>query len=287
MVRAARPHQWSKNVLVFAPPLLAHHLQPAVLGKALLAFLAFGCVASSGYVLNDLVDLEADRAHPEKRLRPFASGALPIPVAWVFGPALLLAGFALAALVTPALVLVLAGYLGATVLYSSWLKRRVVADVIGLAGLYTLRLFAGAAATGAPVSEWFAIFSMFLFTSLALVKRAAELHEAEGDVAGRGYVAADREVVLGFGAASASGSVLVLALYVNSPEVRRLYAHPGALWVLCPLALYWTARLWIDARRGLITGDPLHHALTQRVTWVVGAIAGAVLVAGSGALGGW
>lgn len=281
VARALRLQQWSKNVLVFTPAVLAHRMETNVLGASLVAFVAFGCVASAGYVLNDLLDLESDRAHPTKRTRPFASGALSPRVAWTIGPAALAAGFALAALLPATLGLVLGAYLAGTFLYSCWLKRLVMADVIGLAGLYTLRLFAGAAATGVPVSEWLATFSMCLFVSLALVKRAAELQAGKAALPGRGYAAEDRDVVLAFGAASSIGAVVVLALYVTSHEVRRLYAHPAALWALCPLALYWGARIWTDARRGLISGDPLHHALTRRETWVVAGLGALALAAGT------
>lgn len=281
VARALRLHQWSKNVLVFAPAFLAHRFEAAILWRSVAAFIAFGCVASAGYVLNDLLDVESDRAHPTKRNRPFASGALSPQVGWALGPAVLAAGVAFAARLPPALGLVLGAYLAGTFLYSYWLKRLVMADVIGLAGLYTLRLFAGAAATGVPVSEWLATFSMCLFVSLALMKRAAELEGGARALPGRGYGADDRDVVLAFGAASSGSAVLVLALYVTSQEVRRMYAHPEALWALCPLALYWGARLWIDARRGHIAGDPLLHALTRRQTWVVAALAGLALAVGT------
>lgn len=281
IARALRLHQWSKNVLVFAPAVLAHRFEAAIVRRSLVAFVAFGCVASAGYVLNDLLDVESDRAHPTKRHRPFASGALSPAVGWALGPAVLAAGFAFASTAAPGLGLVLGAYLAGTLLYSYVLKRLVIADVIALAGLYTLRLFAGAAATGVAVSEWLATFSMCLFVSLALMKRAAELQGGASALPGRGYGADDRAVVLAFGVASNISAVLVLALYVTSHEVRRLYAHPDALWALCPLALYWGARLWIDAQRGHITGDPLIHALTRRETWVVAALAGLALAAGT------
>jgi 4-hydroxybenzoate polyprenyltransferase len=281
VLRALRIHQWSKNLLVFAPGALAHRFDGATLVESLLAFVAFGCVASAGYVLNDLLDLEADRAHPVKRHRPFASGALPVKAGWALGPAALAAGIGLAALAPRELGLVLGAYLAGTFLYSYWLKRKVMADVVGLAALYTVRIFAGAAATGVPVSEWLAMFSGFVFASLALVKRSAELQAGCGPLRGRGYSRDDADVLLAFGAASGCASVLVLALYVTSHDVRRLYTHPAVLWALCPLALYWLSRVWIDARRGLIKGDPILHALTRSQTWVVAALAAAVLVVGT------
>jgi 4-hydroxybenzoate polyprenyltransferase len=198
-------------------------------------------------------------------------------VAKLLAPALLAAGGAVAAVLPPAFALLLGAYFVATLAYSLALKRKVVADVIALAGLYTSRLFAGALATGVPVSEWLATFAMFLFLSLALVKRASELLRAESETPGRGYQAVDLHVVLAMGTSSAFLAVLVLALYVSSDHVRLLYARPIWLWGLCPTVLYWTGRIWIDARRGKIEGDPLYHALTHRVTWA-SAAAGAVFL---------
>jgi 4-hydroxybenzoate polyprenyltransferase len=276
-VRALRLHQWSKNVLVLAAPVLGHRLEPAVLGKALLAVLAFSLVASAVYVGNDLVDREEDRLHPRKRRRPFASGALPTAAGMALVPALLAAG-ALAAWPLPAaFVVLLAGYLAASLAYGLLVKRLVVIDVLVLAGLYTARIWAGALATGVPVSEWLASFSMFLFLSLAFLKRASELMAVEGDAPGRGYRAADREQVFTLGTASGYISVLVLALYLSSRDVARLYSHPARLWLLCPLLLYWVSRLWIQARRGEVHDDPVVHALQDPGSYAVGALSALVV----------
>lgn len=196
-------------------------------------------------------------------------------------PALMAGGFALSALLTHQFTMVLVGYAVATTAYSFALKRVPVADVLLLAGLYTLRIFGGAAATGVPVSEWLASFSMFLFLSLAFLKRGSELLAVEGAPAGRGYHAVDREPVFAMGTASGYVSVLVLALYVSGPEVRRLYPSPAWLWGLCPLVLYWVSRLWLLARRGHVTDDPVVVALRDRTTWVVGALAVLVLWLGT------
>lgn len=279
LVRLLRLEQWSKNLLVFVAPFLGHRLELAVLARAALAFLAFGLVASATYVLNDAVDVEADRQHARKRFRPIASGAVPVRVAYALVPALLAGGAALAFLLPPAFRVLLLAYLLATVVYSAWLKRLVFADVLVLASFYTARLFAGSFATGVPVSEWLATFSMFLFLSLALMKRSTEILATTGEIAGRGYRADDHDVVLAMGTGSAYLSVLVLALYVSSDTVRTLYAHPHWLWALCPLVLYWTSRLWIRARRGLVHGDPLAHALADPVTWAIAAVGAAVILA--------
>lgn len=280
-LQALRPHQWAKNALVFVPLLGAHRLgDPPTLAAALLAFVAFDLVASAAYVVNDLVDVDADRAHPEKRLRPFASGALAPWHGGALVAALLAGGAALAARLPPSFALLLAGYFVATLAYSCWLKRQVALDVLLLAGLYTVRMFAGGFATGVPVSEWLASFSMFLFLSLAFVKRASELARSERALPGRGYRAEDREVVFTMGITAGYLSVLVLALYVSSNDVRRLYARPAWLWALCPLVLYWVSRLWVRARRGEVHHDPLIFALRDPATWAVGVLAAVAVALG-------
>lgn len=281
-IRALRLHQWAKNVLVFLPMIAAHRVgDPRALGASLLAFLAFGVVASAVYVVNDLADLEADRAHPRKRGRPFASGALPVGAAYLLVPLLVGGGAALAVALPVEFRVLLGGYVLVTFAYSFGLKRWPIADVVVLAALYTARIFAGAFATGIPVSEWLASFSMFLFLSLAFLKRASELASAAKDPEGRGYRLVDGEGVATMGISAGYLSVLVLALYVSSPEVRRLYAHPVWLWALCPLVLCWVSRLWLRARRGEVHDDPVLFALKDPVTYLVGALGGGVLLLGT------
>lgn len=274
LVRQLRFYQWAKNALLFIPLLGAHRLADRNLwGRNLLAFVTFGLVASSVYVLNDLRDLEADRRHPRKRFRPLASGALPIAAGKALVPALLVAGAALALQLPREFGFLLAGYWVATLGYSLGLKKRPILDVAILAGLYTVRIYAGSAATGVPVSEWLASFAMFLFLSLAFVKRAAELVAAEEALPGRGYRPDDLGPVFAMGIASGYTAVLVLALYISSPDVRRLYAHPGWLWLLCPLVLYWVSDLWLRAHRNEVDDDPLIFALRNRSSWIVLALA--------------
>lgn len=278
VLRLLRPHHWAKNVLVFAPITAAHLVgDRARLLASVVGFFAFSFAASAAYVLNDAVDVAVDRAHPSKRTRPFASGVLPRWSAWIIGPGA--AGVALA--LTLALPwrfgAVLAVYVAATLAYSLWLKRRLVVDVLVLAALYTIRIFAGGLAADVPVSEWLATFSMFLFLSLAFLKRASELHDARDAIPGRGYVPEDREAILAMGTSAGYIATLVLALYVSSHDIRRLYARPEWLWGLCPLVLYWLSRLWIQARRGEVQEDPLLYALKFRATWAV-ALAAAALV---------
>ncbi|HSN15187.1 MAG TPA: UbiA family prenyltransferase [Anaeromyxobacteraceae bacterium] len=280
-VRALRPHQWAKNVLLFAPALAAHRMgDGATISRALAAFAAFGAAASAGYLLNDLRDVHADRAHPRKRHRPIASGALSAGSARALALLLVAAAAAISWRLPAGFAAVLAAYVATTAAYSFGLKRRPVLDVLLLAGLYTLRLFAGAEATGTPVSEWFASFSMFVFLSLALLKRTAELSRATVVPPGRGYRLEERSLLSAMGVAAAFVSVLVLALYVSSEAVTRLYSYPRWLWLLCPIVLYWLSRLWLVAFRGEMDDDPVLFALRDRESLVTAVAAAAVVWAG-------
>jgi len=277
-VRALRPHQWAKNVLVLAPMLAAHRaLEPAVLLGCLLAFIAFSLCASSVYVLNDMLDLEADRGHPRKSNRPFASGDLPLAAGFVMFPALLLVGGIVAAFLPFKFQLSLLAYYAVTVAYSSFLKRFLLIDAVSLAGLYTLRIIAGAGAAEVPLSFWLLLLSVFLFLSLAFVKRYAELdllrRQQRLQALGRGYRVEDLAVLQSFGTASGYLSVLVLALYINSPDVQALYHHPKFIWTLCVLILYWISRVWMTAHRGGMHDDPVVYALRDRVSLGIGVVA--------------
>jgi len=268
-LKAARIRQWLKNLLVFIPLILAHQVtEPELLAKAVTAFLAFGLCASSVYLLNDLLDLQSDRLHPSKRRRPFASGRVPLMWGIAAAPILLLAGAALALTVSLEFLGVLAGYYLITLAYSLRLKRAAIIDVLVLASLYTLRIAAGAIAVNTTVSFWLLAFSMFIFLSLALAKRYSELvlliSEGRTDVSGRGYRACDAESIFQFGTTSAYMAVMVMALYINSPEVRDLYTHPQVIWLLCPLLLYLLSRVWLLARRQELDEDPLVFALEDR-----------------------
>ena len=271
-IRALRPHQWLKNALVFVPMLAAHQLTGPTLAQSLLAFVVFSLVASSVYLLNDLLDLSADRAHPRKRLRPLAAGALPLLHGTLMAPALLLAGLVLALPLGTDFVLVMAAYYIATLAYSLSLKRKLIIDICLLAGLYTLRIAAGAAATGIDLSVWLLAFSIFFFFSLAAVKRQAELVDgAETGTThahGRGYAVADMPVVSSMAIASGYLSVLVMALYIYSPEVRTLYVRPEALWGICLVLLYWISRMVMMTHRGHMHDDPIVFALRDRVSLI-------------------
>jgi 4-hydroxybenzoate polyprenyltransferase len=281
-LKALRVHQWAKNVLLFVPLLAAHKgLQGPLLLQALLGFVSFSLCASSVYVLNDMLDLDSDRKHPTKRRRPFASGALSVRMGLWMAPALLAAGAAVAVLLPPHFAALLATYYAITLAYSLYLKQVMMLDVLLLAGLYTVRIFGGALAVGVPTSDWLLSFSMFLFLSLALVKRLSEVRRlrlsSEAAAPGRGYLAADYEQLASLGVASGYLSVLVLALYITSKEVTVLYTHPKRLWLLCPLMLYWVGRVWLLAHRGQVNEDPLVFALRDRLSYGVGLVGAVVL----------
>jgi 4-hydroxybenzoate polyprenyltransferase len=287
VLRALRPLQWVKNLLLFVPVVLDHRVfDTGALARAGLAFAAFSLAASGAYLLNDILDLEADRRHPSKRFRPLAAGRLSVRTGMALVPvlstlALVLAGFGLSRRFLALLVL----YVVATTAYSSQLKRVAVLDVVVLAGLYTLRVMAGVAATGVRFSTWLLAFSMFLFLSLAFVKRYAELsgalQEGAGTARRRGYLPEDREWLGSMGGASGYISVLVLALYINSEQVVTLYRRPLALWLVCPLLLFWIGRMWLLAYRGRIHEDPIVATVRDPVSYVVGVLVGAVLMLAS------
>lgn len=276
-IEALRPYQWLKNLLVFLPLLGAHETEPRLWGNALIAFVGFCLMASAVYVINDLLDLQSDRQHERKRFRPFASGAVPIAHGAPLATLLLLLAVALAVGAgLPKLLAVLLIYFAGTLAYSLWLKRLLVVDIAMLAGFYTLRLIAGGLSTGRELSPWMLAFSCFVFLSLAAVKRQTELigRAAEGEtdaLAGRAYRISDLPVVEMMAIASGFISVLVLALYIDSPEVRLLYASPLKLYAVCPVLLYWISRIVMLAHRGDMHDDPLLFAVRDRISLGCGA----------------
>lgn len=287
-IRAVRPHQWLKNLLVFVPMMTAFALTDATIWlHAVEAAMAMCLAASAGYLVNDLLDMQPDRRHPRKRERPFASGALA-PSHGFFGAALILLVACLLALSINGKVLFwLLLYLGSTLLYSFWLKRQPMFDVVTLAGLYTLRVEIGAAATGIEVSFWLRAFTIFVFLSLALIKRCGELvserERGEQTSSGRGYGIGDIEVLQPMGVAASVAAVLVLALYVSTPDVEIRYATPKLLWLAMVALLVWLGRLWIDTARGNMHDDPLVHALTDTIgRWLLIFICSVFVVAAFG-----
>ncbi len=277
-IQALRLHQWVKNLLIFVPLLSAHlWFERDAIIQTVIAFFAFSLCASSVYLLNDLMDLPSDREHPRKRHRPFAAGVLPLAGGLALVPVLLIGAFALSLLLPERFTLVLAGYFALTLAYTFVLKRIEIIDVVVLACLYTSRIIAGAVAIPVAASFWLLAFTMFVFLSLALVKRYAELvlmrDRQATTAAGRGYHTDDLPLLGALGVASGYLSVLVLALYVNSStEAMDLYAHPKLLWLLCPLLLYWISRAWMLTHRGRMHDDPLLFAVRDRGSQIILAL---------------
>jgi 4-hydroxybenzoate polyprenyltransferase/phosphoserine phosphatase len=283
-LKALRPHQWVKNVLVFVPIFLAHQLDLATLFMGLMGFIAFSLTASSVYVINDLLDLNADRAHPRKCKRPFAAGSVPIQHGTGLAAGLLSAGAVLSLLVGPVFLLVLALYFAATTGYSLYFKRRMVIDICVLSGLYTMRIIAGGVAASVAISVWLLAFSVFFFFALAAIKRQAELvdNAKAGKLAptGRGYRVDDLAIVSQMSIASGYVSVMVLALYINSPAVSLLYANPPVLWGICLVLLFWISWIAMVTHRGEMHDDPIVFAVKDRISRICGfLIVGFVLLA--------
>jgi len=279
MIRALRLSQWTKNLLLAVPLVMSHELgNPGLWGKLGCAFIAFGCCASSGYLLNDLLDLEADRHHPRKRHRPFASGQSPLPIGLAGFLGLLVVGLGLAAWTVPGpFIGWLALYLVLTFTYSVYCKRQLIVDAIFLAALYTLRVIAGGAVVEVDPTRWLLAFAMFFFLSLAFAKRYAELRRLADEnlthAKGRSYVVEDLEVVGNLGVTSGYLSVLVFTLYLNSsPVVPQLYPRSEILWLISPVLLYWISRVWLLVRRGVLHEDPVVFTLTDRISYVCGGL---------------
>ncbi len=286
LARVLRMHQWAKNLLLFMAPLAAHILPDADLAVSLvLAFCAFSLCASAVYVANDLLDLDSDRHHPRKRRRPFASGRVPVAAGVLLAPLLLAGALLLAFQVGIAFVGWLLVYFALTCAYSWGLKRLVIIDCLVLAMLYTMRIIAGAAAADIPLSFWLLAFSAFLFLSLAFVKRYAELEVQAGigreRAHGRGYLTSDAPLVQSLGVMSGFAAVVVLALYLNSDSVLRLYHSPEFMWCAVPVMLFWVSWIWMKAHRGQMHDDPLLFALRDRASLAAGVLFFAVLMLGS------
>jgi 4-hydroxybenzoate polyprenyltransferase len=274
VLKAVRLQQWAKNLLIFVPLLLSHALSVGKLLTAFAAFCCFSLTASAAYIVNDLLDIEADRRHPRKRMRPFASGDLPAFTGVTIAVLFLLVGLVGGQFLAGGFYGWLLLYLATTLAYSGYLKRIALVDVLVLSGLYILRLQAGSAATHTPISHWLAGFSMFLFLSLAIVKRFSELENLRASNAtpsnGRGYLLADLPQMRSFGTASAFAAVVVFANYISGLDVAKLYHQPGRLWLITPLMILWLCRVWLLASRGELDEDPVAFALTDRMSQLIG-----------------
>ena len=282
-LKALRVHQWLKNLLLFVPLLAAHQFGNfQSLATLTLAFISFSLCASSVYIINDLLDLESDRRHPRKKNRPFASAKLPISLGLVVALALIGSSVALGAVVGEEFLVILLLYLSLTVAYSMALKRLVLIDCLTLATLYTVRIIAGAVAVSVSLSFWLLAFSVFMFFSLALVKRYAELKvqilEAKSFAHGRGYVVSDAPLLQTLGVTSGYISALVLALYVQSEDIFSLYAQPLAIWLVLPILLFWVSWVWLKAERGEMHDDPIVFAAKDKASLVVAALTAVTFV---------
>lgn len=286
IVRVVRVKHWIKNALVFVPLLTSHQLvDVALLLKGTYAFIAFSLVASSVYLFNDLIDLNNDRHHHQKKHRPFASGELSLLAGLIMIPVLLIGGILVSLLLPPAFLFTLLCYYAFNIAYSLFLKQALLVDVLSLATFYAARVFAGGVATGIMPSQWLLAFSVFIFLSLAFAKRVSELQflrQNKKEIArGRGYVPNDLEQLASLGATSGYIAVLVFALYISSPDVNQLYRYPEILWLVCPLLLYWTSRLWLLVHRQQIPEDPIVFVLKDHVSWVIGLALAVILLVAS------
>lgn len=276
VIRALRCYQWCKNALVFVPVITAHaYLNRQAVTGATLMLIAWCLVASGIYVTNDLLDLEADRRHPTKRLRPFASGDLPLLFGIILGPLLLLAGTVVASAISWACGVAIVSYIAVSTAYSFHLKKRSLVDVFTLAFLFTIRVVGGGYASGYPATIWLLAFTIFLFLGLAFLKRCSELVRIQAlgrkHMGSRGYGVVDLPILQMFGVASAFVAIVVFALYVNSTVAVAQYAWPGALWGVAPCLLLWLCRLWLATARGEMHDDPIVYSMKDWVSWMVGA----------------
>lgn len=295
-LRAIRLHQWAKNTLIFVPLVLAHAWTLPTVAGGIVAFISFGLCASATYIINDLLDIEADRRHPRKRRRPFAAGDISAIAGVAAVVVMMLAAFALALLV-PQVILRLPGHHGVllpyyflewlavytvtTLTYSMYVKRVLLLDVFVLSGLYTVRMLAGSAATTTPISEWLGAFSVFFFLSLAFVKRFSELESLRerggAAAAGRGYHIGDLEQLRAFGTGSMFAAVLVATLYISNPQTGLLYGHVLRLWLVIPILLLWLSQVWMLASRGQMHDDPVVWAITSKRSWLLGGLIAVVV----------
>jgi 4-hydroxybenzoate polyprenyltransferase len=277
-----RVHQWAKNVLVFVPLVTSQRFDLLAFGEAIAAFLAFSLSAAAIYVLNDLVDLDADRKHPSKRFRPLAAGTVSITRAIAVIPALLIVAFTVALAFAPAFAVVLFAYVSLTTAYTFVLKRKMLVDVVALAVLYTIRVIGGAVAISVPMSEWLLAFSMFIFAALALIKRyvelAARIDKDLSEPTNRNYRKSDLQIVSALAASAGFNAVTVFALYISSDAVRPYYQHPKALWLICPILMYWLARALMMAHRRLMDDDPIIFALRDRNSYFALGLIGLILI---------
>ncbi len=274
IIKEMRIYQWVKNILIFVPLLLSHtYTDLDMVSVSLIAFVAFSLCASSVYIINDLCDVESDRKHPVKKFRPIAAGQLPPFAAKMAALFLFVIALAVALLVNQEFVLVFLAYFILTFAYSFGLKELAIIDVLILGGLYTLRIIAGIYAINEELSYWLLVFSLFLFISLAMLKRFIELKNMEErneeKMTRRGYEVGDADLISKMGIVSSYIAILVIALYIHDPLVTAKYSTPIWLWLVIPAILYWLSRIWLIANRGLLYEDPVLFALKDKASYIV------------------
>lgn len=279
IAKVLRLHQWIKNILIFLPLFAAQKFTDVTSVKqCFISFFLFGLTASSVYILNDISDIEDDRHHKYKRNRPFAAGDANLISGWIAWPCILIVAFSLSLIYFSwFFLIVLASYFIITLAYSFLLKKIAMLDVITLASLYTLRIIAGGASIDIDVTFWLLAFSIFVFLSLAFIKRYSEIMDShilspKKPIRGRGYNPQDLQLVSTMGITSGYLSILILALYIQDPQTIRLYSSPQFVWLACPILLYWITYLWLLAHRGLMHQDPLLFAIQDKVSWIAGVL---------------
>ncbi|MCS0502152.1 UbiA family prenyltransferase [Ancylobacter mangrovi] len=287
-LKLLRVHQWAKNALVFVPMVTSHNFDLGSVVASVAAFFAFSFAASAIYILNDLVDIDADRKHPSKRRRPLAAGTVPILTSIPVAAGLMGTGIAVALAIGPLFAATLLTYLALTTAYTFFLKRKLLVDIVTLAALYTIRIIGGAVAIDVPVSEWLLGFSLFIFTSLALIKRyvemAARLDASLPDPNNRNYRKADLDIVAALAAATGYNAVTFFAIYISSDHVRAIYAYPQLLWLVCPVLIYWLGRALLMAHRRDLDDDPIVFAIRDRNSHLALLFIGAILLVATGPL---
>jgi 4-hydroxybenzoate polyprenyltransferase/phosphoserine phosphatase len=275
LLKSMRIHQWIKNLLIFVPLLTSYQFYDLQLtSKSVVAFFSFGFLASGIYLINDLSDVNSDREHHKKRLRPIAAGLVSVPVATLAAFVLVTAGLLAAVFVNQSFLVLAIGYLLLTSSYSFMLKQIAVLDCVILASLYTIRVIAGGIATGIPITNWLLAFSSFIFFSLAWMKRYAELHNSTSKekVSGRGYFKSDLTFIFGLGSASGLLSILVFALYIENIQSSGGYQHADFAWLALPVLTYWLCRVWLIAYRGEMNEDPIIFAAKDKVSIICGLL---------------
>jgi 4-hydroxybenzoate polyprenyltransferase len=282
-IKAIRVYQWLKNLLIFIPIITSHSFHSLKLMLLTTnAFFAFSMIASSGYVINDLLDLNSDRRHPRKRLRPFASGRLSIKSGVALAVILFSVGIFVASKLNVPFFITFLIYFITSFSYSLYFKKVVLYDVFILALLYSIRVIAGGMVSGIAISFWLIAFSTFLFLSLAFVKRYSELMNIKTNTdlkdRGREYFISDLNLLQIMGIVSGFMSVVVFALYIDSPVVNQLYTHPQFLWGISLLFLFWISRIWITTNRGEMTDDPILYAVKDVRSYFIFILIGIMLV---------